>query len=135
MRQAIKRRIRVIQRIFRFRGFRESLKLATKGAVYLLLYHRNMRIIFLLGITALLSGILLQLHGIELVALSVTITLVFMAEIFNTAIELLMDMIHESYHIKIKVIKDIAAAVVLLTALNSLAVGYILFARKIFRLY
>ena len=132
MKRFIKRRIRVIRRIFRLRGLGESLSLAVKGIVYLVLYHRNMRIIFMSGVAAILCGFIFKLRGIEVVALSVTVTLVFMAEIFNTAIELLMDMLHEDYHVKIKVIKDIAAAVVLLTALNALAVGYVLFVRKMF---
>ena len=132
MRQAIKRRIRVIQRIFRFRGFRESLKLATKGAVYLLLYHRNMRIIFLAGIAALLLGLYCKLKGIELAALCITITLVFMAEIFNTAIEISLDMSNRRRHPLIKLVKDIAAAVVLIASLNSVAVGIILFWRRLF---
>jgi len=55
-----------------------------------------------------------------------------MAEIFNTAIEMMMDMFTDKYHTLVKLIKDISAAVVLLASLNALAVGYILFARRIF---
>jgi len=115
------------------RGFRESFKLAVLGIGYLFLYHRNMRIIFIFGITAFILGLHFSLKGIELVALCITITLVFMAEIFNTAIEMLMDILSEKYHVKIKLVKDIAAAVVLLTSLNAVAAGYVLFLRKIFR--
>jgi len=93
-----------------------------------------MRIIFLFGLASFLLGVFLRLRGIELVALCVTITLVFMAEIFNTAIELLMNILTTRYHIKIKLIKDISATVVLLTCLNALAVGYILFYGKILNL-
>lgn len=107
--------------------------LALKGIGYLFLYHRNMRIIFMLGILTFLLGLHFQLKGIELVALCVTITLVFMAEIFNTAIEMMMDIMTQRYHTLVKLIKDIAAAVVLLTSLNALAVGYILFARRLFK--
>jgi len=85
----------------------------------------------MLGIAAVLAGFLFQLKGIELVALSITIALVFMAEIFNTAIEMLMNMLTMKYHIRIKLVKDIAAGVVLVTALNAIAIGYILFFRKL----
>lgn len=129
----MRRRMRVLRHIFRFRGLRESFAIALKGIGYLFLYHRNMRIIFLLGILAVSTGIYYKLRGIELVALCITVTLVFMAEIFNTAIELMIDMLTEKYHTLIKLVKDIAAAVVLLASLNALAVGYILFAKKIFR--
>lgn len=109
----------------------KSLTLAGKGIIYLFLYHRNMRLIFISGILVFLFGIYLKLKGIELVALCITITLVFMAEIFNTAIELMMDALTEKYHVKIKLIKDIAAGIVLLSCLNALGVGYVLLWKKI----
>ncbi len=117
--------------IFKVREFRKSLIIACKGILYLFLYHRNMRLIFLAGILAFLAGLLLKLKGLELAVLCITITLVFMAEIFNTAIELMMNAITEQYHPKIKIIKDIAAGVVVLACLNSIAVGCALFLRKI----
>ena len=125
-------RKKILRHIFRFHGFPESVRIAIQGAVYLFLYHRNMRIIFMLGVIAFLSGLYFQLKGIELVALCVTITLVFMAEIFNTAIEMMMNMLSAKYRTRIKLVKDIAAAVVLLTSLNALAVGYALFFKKLF---
>ncbi|MCX5710596.1 MAG: diacylglycerol kinase family protein, partial [Candidatus Omnitrophica bacterium] len=110
---------RVLRHIFKMHGFVESFKTASKGVVYLFLYHRNMRVIFMMGVAAFLLGLYFSLHGIELIALCVTITLVFMAEIFNTAIEMLMDMITAKYRMRIKLVKDIAAAVVVITCLNA----------------
>jgi diacylglycerol kinase (ATP) len=92
-----------------------------------------MRIIFMLGIIAFLLGLAFRLQGIELVALCITITLVFMAEIFNTAIEMLMNMLTTRYRLRIRLIKDIAAGTVVLACLNSIVVAYILFVRKVFR--
>ena len=124
---------RFFRKVFRLNGFRQGFKFAYRGISYLFLYHRNMRVIFMIGIAAFLTGFFFKLRGIELAILCATITLVFMAEIFNTAIEMLMDMLNPCYNIRLKLIKDIAAAVVLLTSLNAVAVGYILFIRKIFR--
>ncbi|MFH1442148.1 MAG: diacylglycerol kinase family protein [Candidatus Omnitrophota bacterium] len=126
---------KVLRHIFRFHGFFESMNFALKGMRYLFLYHRNMRIIFMLGFIAFLLGVYLKLAGIELVALCITITLVFMAEIFNTAIEMLMNMVSIKYHIRVKLVKDIAAAVVLLASLNALAIGYNLFTKRLFLLF
>ncbi|MEK6727289.1 MAG: diacylglycerol kinase family protein [Candidatus Omnitrophota bacterium] len=123
---------KVFRNILRVNGFRKSVKIAAKGIVYLFLYHRNMRLIFVAGLLAFILGLTFKLSAVELVALCVTITLVFMAEIFNTAIELMMNAITDKYHTKVKLVKDIAAAVVILTILNSLVVGYILFVRKLF---
>jgi diacylglycerol kinase (ATP) len=126
------RRKKILRHIFRFRGFTESVRLALVGISYLFVYHRNMRMIFVSGVAALLLGIYLKLSGIELVALCITITLVLMAEIFNTAIELIIDMRLNKYHTLVKLVKDISAAVVLIASVNALAVGYVLFVRKIF---
>lgn len=127
-------RIKLLRHIFRFHGFGESLILALKGIGYLFLFHRNMRIIFMTGIAAFLLGVYFKLRGIELVALCITVTLVFMAEIFNSAIELIIDMFTDKYHTLIKLIKDISAAVVLIASLNALAVGFILFGPRMLKL-
>jgi diacylglycerol kinase (ATP) len=126
------RRFKVLRHIFKFHGFWESVKIAINGIGYLFSYHRNMRIIFLLGIAAFLLGMNLKLTGIELVALCITITMVFIAEMFNTAIELLIDTTTRKYNILIKLVKDISAGVVLIASLNAIAVGYVLFFKKIF---
>jgi diacylglycerol kinase (ATP) len=126
-------RNKVFRDILKLTGFRESFKNAGRGIVYLFLYHRNMRIIFLMGLAALLLGFYFNLKGIELIALCITVTLVFMAEIFNTAVELMMNTITDKYHVKIKLIKDIAAGIVVITCLNAALIGYVLFIRKLFK--
>ena len=128
-------RIKVLRHIFKFHRFPESLRIAFAGILYLFLYHRNMRIIFMLGVFTFLLGLYFKLKGIELIALCITITLVFTAEIFNTAIEMMMNMLTRKYEIRVKLIKDIAAGVVLLTSLNALAVGIVLFSRRIVDLW
>ena len=93
---------KIFRHIFRFHGFMESVRLAITGLRYLFLYHRNMRIIFLCGIVAFLLGIYKGLPSLALVALCITITLVFIAEIFNTATEMMLDLLWNKYHIRIK---------------------------------
>ncbi|MDD3983193.1 MAG: diacylglycerol kinase family protein [Candidatus Omnitrophota bacterium] len=122
---------RILRNIFRFTGFWTSMRLAVNGIAYLFVYHRNMRIIFLCGITAALAGIYLRLRGIELAALCISVTLVFIAEIFNTAVEIMLDMTTRKYHTLVKLVKDISAAVVLVASVNSVAVGVIIFLPRI----
>jgi len=125
-------RKKVLRHIFRFHGLLESFKFAIGGIFYLFLFHRNMRLIFLLGLAAVLLGLFFKLNGIEFIILFITITVVFMAEMFNTAIEMLMNMITAKYHVRIKLVKDIAASVVLIASLNALMVGYVLFVKRLF---
>jgi diacylglycerol kinase (ATP) len=56
-----------------------------------------------------------------------------MAEMFNTAIEMVTNMVAHKFHLRVKVIKDIAAAVVLIASLNAVAVGYALFWKRLFK--
>lgn len=126
--------MKVLRRIFKFRGFAESLKIAFTGIAYLFLYHDNMRIIFLSGIAAFLTAMVLKLRGIELAIICITVSVVFIAEMFNTAIELIIDMSTRKYHTLIKLVKDIAAAVVLIASLNAIAIGVILFVPRIIKL-
>ncbi|MFY9402049.1 MAG: diacylglycerol kinase family protein [Candidatus Omnitrophota bacterium] len=123
---------RLIRDIFKLRGFGKNLLIAIRGIAYLFLYHRNMRLIFLIGLMAMVLGFYLNLKGIELMALSITITLVFVAEILNTAIEIMMDTIAEKYNTKVRLVKDIAAGVVVITCINAALIGYVLFIRKLF---
>lgn len=122
---------RMFRDVFKTRGLRESFRFASRGMAYLFFYHRNMRIIFLMGVAAFLLGLYLNLKGIELMILFLTISLVFVAEIFNTAVELILDIFVDKYHPKVKIIKDIAACVVMIAVLNSIAIGWIIFLRKI----
>ena len=126
--------MKVLRRIFKFRGFAESLKIAFTGIAYLFLYHDNMRIIFLSGVAAFLTALVLKLKGLELAIICITVSVVFIAEMFNTAIELIIDMSTRKYHTLIKLVKDIAAAVVLIASLNAVAVGVILFVPRIIAL-
>ena len=66
-----------------------------------------------------------------MILLVFAISLVVIAEMFNTAIEKTIDMITDEYHILAKIAKDVAAGGVLIAALNSAVVGYLLFYNKL----
>jgi diacylglycerol kinase (ATP) len=68
----------------------------------------------------------------EILVLVVVTGLVWAAEIFNTAIEAIMDHLSPDQHPSVKVIKDLAAAAVLLSALTAVIAGLIIFIPKIF---
>jgi diacylglycerol kinase (ATP) len=90
-----------------------------------------MRIHFLSSIFILLLGIYLNFTPHELMILAISITLVLAAEVINTAIELIVDIIVEmEFHPIAKVIKDTSAGAVLLAVINAIIVGYMLFSSK-----
>lgn len=115
----------------RLQGFVGSFNAAVEGFIYVLKTERNMRTHFLIALFFLLLGIYLNFPAVEIMILAITITLVLMVEMINTAIELTIDMIKTDVHPAARIIKDVSAGAVLLTSINATIVGYILFAKKI----
>jgi diacylglycerol kinase (ATP) len=100
---------------------------AVTGIIRVLTEELNMKIHFLLAVLVLLTSLLFDVSKLELLILFLTITLVIFAEMTNTAVERISDLISSRYHPQIKAIKDITAGAVLITALNAAVVGYIIF--------
>jgi diacylglycerol kinase (ATP) len=86
-----------------------------------------MRYHFLVLVAVLLSGLLLNLSDRDMLVLVFAITLVIVTEMINTAIEAVVNMVTESYHPVAKLAKDVAAGAVLLTAMNALLAGVLIF--------
>lgn len=111
--------------------FVESFNAAIEGFIYVLKTQTNMRIHFLSALLILLLAIYLNFTSSELLILCITITLVLAAEMVNTAVELVVDMVKSEFHPIARVIKDISAGAVLLASINAVIVGYLLFAKRI----
>jgi diacylglycerol kinase (ATP) len=92
---------------------------------------RNMRIHFLAALFFIILGAFLNFSYLEIITLCVTITFVLASEMINTALELTVDMVKSEFHPMARIIKDVAAGAVLLSAINAVIVGYILFYKRI----
>ena len=115
----------------RERRFVESFNAAIEGFIYVLKTERNMRVHYMAALFFLALGIYLNFTHIELLILCVTITLVLAAEMLNTTVELVVDMIETRFHPIARIIKDISAGAVLLTSINAIIAGYIMFSRRL----
>ncbi len=104
-----------------------SFRYAADGVIHTFRTQRNMRFHFFTVGLVLLSGLLFRLTRVEMLVLLFTSTLVLIAEMFNTAIEVVVDMITQSYHPAAKYAKDVAAGAVLIAAINAVVVGCVLF--------
>lgn len=105
----------------------QSFNAAIEGVIYTVKTQRNMRLHFLLAAIALLLGFHCGLEKTEILLLLITICLVMVTEMMNTAIEINTGLISDSYNPLVRIIKDIAAGCVLVAALNAFFVGYLLF--------
>ncbi len=111
------------------RTFAESLNNAIEGFIYVVKNEKNMGIHFLIGFLVLLGGVVLRVTRIEWIVLSITVTLVWAAEMFNTLIEETMDFMRDAFHPAVRVIKDVSAGIVLVCVINSLVVGFLIFSK------
>ncbi|WP_044642383.1 diacylglycerol kinase family protein [Risungbinella massiliensis] len=105
----------------------QSFRFALDGLKYTVVSQRNMRIHFLVSLAVLLVSLYLPISKIEVLLLFVTITLVLFAELINTAVEAVVDMVTKEYHPLAKIAKDVAAGAVLLTAGLAVMVGVSIF--------
>lgn len=102
-------------------------KYAIEGVVHVFRTQRHMRFHFLTMVLVLVFSLVLRLKREEVIILLFTISLVLAAEMFNTAIEAVVDLVTQTYHPLAKFAKDIAAGAVLITSINALAVAFLLF--------
>jgi diacylglycerol kinase (ATP) len=105
----------------------DSFRHAVEGVVHTFRTQRNMRFHFFTVAVVLMSGLLFRLDRVEMLVLLFTASLVLITEMFNTAVEVVVDMITTSYHPAAKFAKDIAAGAVLIASVNAVVVGCVLF--------
>jgi diacylglycerol kinase (ATP) len=106
----------------------KTFKNALAGIQYCLKTQRNFRIHLFCASVVLILMVILAPSPYEKIFLVMTIGLVLTAEMFNTAVELICDIISAEYSLKIKTIKDISAGGVLITAGVAVVVGFLVFA-------
>jgi diacylglycerol kinase len=107
----------------RSRNLLESFRFAFAGLWYVLRTQRNVRIHLSIAAAVVVLGLWLDLSPNQWALLVLTISFVLMSEIFNTAIETLVDLVNPNYHPLAKVVKDVMAGEVLLAAITSVVVG------------
>lgn len=108
----------------------DSFHNAFEGLYYVFKTQKSMRIQSIMVALVLLAAWGFGVSHIELVILLLTMIMVLVAEVFNTAVECVIDLKVEGYHEKAKVIKDVAAAGVLLCSISSLLIGIMIFANN-----
>lgn len=87
----------------------------------------NMKVHISLAIIAVALGILLHISAVEFAIIFLAIAGVLITEMFNTVIELCVDLASPTYHPLAKIAKDVAAGVVLLSAIMSIIIALFIF--------
>ena len=110
-----------------WRKFIAGFGYAFSGVRYALRTQRNVRVHTFIGSLAILMGIILRISAIEFAMIFIAITGVFIAEMFNTVIELSIDLSTPEYNPLAKIAKDVAAGAVLLNAVLAIIIGLFVF--------
>jgi diacylglycerol kinase (ATP) len=110
----------------------KSFGYARSGLFFFIKNEANAIIHLLAAVAALALCFILHCSAIETVLVIGSAGFVWVAELFNTAIEESMDLISLEKKSGIKVVKDVAAAAVLVAAITALITGAIIFIPKIF---
>jgi len=109
----------------------ESFRFAATGMVQALRSERNMRIHIVAAILAVLLSHALRLGSLEIAVVVLATVIVIVAEMVNTALEHLVDMVTAEYHPLAAKVKNIAAGAVLTAAVGAAVVGIIIFGPRL----
>jgi diacylglycerol kinase (ATP) len=109
------------------RNLIESFNYAFEGIIHTLKTQRNMRLHFLAATVILLSSLVFKLSKLEILLLFLTIAFVIVAEMINTAVEVVVDLITKEHHPLAAIAKNVAAGAVLIAAVMAVVVGYLIF--------
>ncbi|MAT44521.1 MAG: diacylglycerol kinase [Anaerolineaceae bacterium] len=111
-----------------------SFKPAFQGILFILRYEKNTWIHLFVTLVVTAFSILLKINSIEWLFIITAVFIVWFAEILNTAIEKTVDLITLEKNPQAKIIKDLSASFVLLSALYAVISGLVIFIPKIINL-
>ena len=112
------------------KNFIEACNNAVNGIVYCATTQTNIKKELILGTIVLILSLFYELSTAEFLCITFAIFFVVFAELVNTAIETVVDLLIDVYHPKAKIAKDIGAGAVVVSAVNSIIVAYFLFFRE-----
>jgi diacylglycerol kinase len=113
------------------RTFIDSFKDCINGLSFIMISEHNFKREIILGIFALTASYFLKVSKIEFIIILIMIALVIVCEIFNTAIEKVVDLYTREYNEIARIAKDVSAFAVLTMCMFALVIGIIIFVPKI----
>ena len=113
------------------KNYLDSWKNAFHGICYTIKAGINAKAQLLIAITVIALGIIFKVSITDWLFLTFAITLVFVTETINTAIEETVNLITKEYNPIAKIAKDVAAGAVVLSAINSIIVAALIIISKI----
>ena len=106
-------------------GVWASFNCAIEGILWAARTQRHLRYHLLVALAVLVAALFFHVSSLEFILLVFGMVLVFFAELLNTAIEVVVDMISPEYHPLARRAKDVAAGAVLMACIGAAVMGYL----------
>ena len=100
---------------------------AFRGLWFVIKNERNIQIHFIIAIVVIILALYLRISLLELILLIIIILFVIIAEFINTIVELIIDYVSPHFNQKSRIIKDLAAGMVLIISIGSVVIGLLIF--------
>ncbi len=113
----------------------ESLNCAIEGILWAARSERHIRYHLCAALAVLFLALFFKISALEFFLLVLAAVLVIFAELMNTAIEAVVDLVTNEYHELAKRAKDVAAGAVLVTSVGAMVLGYLVLSGHIFPLF
>ena len=105
----------------------KSFHYAFEGIEYVIKTQANFRVHIIIAMIVCIMAYLLDFSLVEWSVLMLTITFILCLEMVNTVFEVVVDHLWQEEHPKAKIIKDVAAGIVLVGASGAALIGILLF--------
>ncbi len=115
-------------------GVWASFNCAIEGILWTARTQRHLRHHLMVAVAVLLAALFFRVSSLEFILLVFGMVLVFFAELLNTAIEVVVDMISPEYHPMARRAKDVAAGAVLMACIGAAVMGYLALSNYFFPL-
>lgn len=115
----------------KMKKIRNSFKYAIEGIWTSFKTERNMKIHIFIMILVIIAGIILKINKSEWIICIILFAIVIGSELFNTSIEIIVDMVMPEKNEKAKIAKDVSAGAVLVVAIGAAIIGLVIFVPRI----
>jgi diacylglycerol kinase len=112
-----------------------GLRAAFNGFKETVVFERSFKIMMAVALVVIVAMFYFPTSRLEKVVLLFAVFSVLILELINTTIERIMDMVSPAYDERVRVIKDLMAAIVLLASFGSAVIGILIFWPYVFGLF
>lgn len=115
--------------------FIDSVNCAIEGIIHTARTQKHMRYHFLAALCIFPLTLMLGVTETEFILISLSICFVLFAELMNTAVEAVVDLVTTEFHPLAKTAKDVAAGSVLVASIGAAVMGWLTLSKYIFPVY